>query len=145
MGKPVYDQCSMFKLSYSSFSKEELAMRDRSSVPNNTEVVKCKRWTYDHSMIISNAVTKVNFQQQDKVSRRKKISVIFHFNFDVLSFIEGIPLFVLLGGQVRSIDNLTSKVTHIVLKLVSSASLIDTLNQITTCINSLRAWINSRI
>ena len=114
-------------------------MRDRSSVPNNTEVVKCKRWTYDHSMIISNAVTKVNFQQQDKVSRRKKISVIFHFNFDVLSFIEGIPLFVLLGGQVRSIDNLTSKVTHIVLKLVSSASLIDTLNQITTCINSLRA------
>ena len=31
----------MFKLNYSSFSKEELAMWDRSSVPNNIEIIKC--------------------------------------------------------------------------------------------------------
>ena len=58
--EPVFDRCSVFKLNYSAYSNVELATWDRNEdIPNNTQTVKCNKWVYDQTQVISNAVTEV--------------------------------------------------------------------------------------
>ena len=67
----MYDRCHVFELDYSSYRWEELATWDRETdIPNNTRKVKCEKWVYDQTHIISNAVTEVCIYLQDLVRGR---------------------------------------------------------------------------
>ena len=72
----MYDRCHVFELNYSSYRWEELATWDRESdIPNNTRKVKCEKWVYDKTHVISNAVTEVSIYLRIRLKPKKDIGV----------------------------------------------------------------------
>ena len=72
----MYDRCHVFELNYSSYRWEELATWDRESdIPNNTRKVKCEKWVYDKTHVISNAVTEVSIYLRIRLKPEKDIGV----------------------------------------------------------------------
>ena len=74
-GKHVYDRCSVFKLNYTDYTYKQLLDWNRDTdLPNNTDTVKCSRWVYDQTQVISNAVTEVSVLFGLSFEKRKDLT-----------------------------------------------------------------------
>ena len=59
-GSIEYSSCEMFSLNYSVYNHSEFYSWNRSlMITDETSVVKCTQWTYDHSQFTSTIVSKV--------------------------------------------------------------------------------------
>ena len=66
-----YSSCGQFDLDYENYTQEELWTWDRVNRTYGVDTVKCQQWTYDQSLFVENAVTKVQYNLHTSMIRRQ--------------------------------------------------------------------------